>query len=150
MRTLFESREAAGVELYPRLNISADALFYAHTPSAVEVAYALSLRCGGELRAGLPSRDVTGREVWLVDDGTSELSRLECALAILRRLGADPLYLAVPVAPRGAEQAGLVDGVYALYVSSQLGESRLYRYPAEEPRWLVTSASASRAWHDRW
>ena len=151
MWTIFESREAAGAELYAMLTLERDALVYALTPEAIEVAYALVLRSGSVLRQCGSTAPVAGRAVWLVDDGDSPLECVARALVKLRAGRPRRLYLAAPVMRRDVRVESLIDGLYKVYWAAVVSrDARLYRFNAPESKWFLTSMSAARAWEDRW
>lgn len=52
-----------------------------------------------EYRAGRPPVDVKKKRVYLVDDGLATGATMSAAVQAVRQLGADPVIVAVPVAP---------------------------------------------------
>ncbi len=67
-------------------------------------------------RAGAPNHEINGREVVLVDDGVATGSTLKAALRYLRKTGAKPIIVAVPVGPADTilELKGVSDRVVCL------------------------------------
>ena len=65
----------------------------------VDLARLLSL-----YRSGRPALDLAGKRVIIVDDGIATGASATVACRVTRRLGADEIVLAVPVAPHGWER----------------------------------------------
>ncbi len=72
-------------------------------------------RQAGAFRRGRPAADLPGRTAVIVDDGIATGSTALAACSIARRMGADRVVMATPVAPRDA--AGLFEGVVDEFVA---------------------------------
>jgi hypothetical protein len=150
MHTIFESRDAAGVELFSRMAMTRDDRVFVASPGALEVAYAVTLRHGGEPEWLGALGDLGGRQVWLVDDGLASRNQLLSWLARLRRRGPRTVFLAAPMSRRHPEIDRLVEGqVSVFWVQGVPSDVRLYDQPARDPRWILRALAASSAWQER-
>ena len=150
MCTVFESRDAAGVELFSRMEMGPGDAVYVATPGALEVGYAVALRHGSDPQWLGACGDLSGRVVWLVDDGMATRNHLVSWLATIRSRCPRSLYLAVPMSRRHAEVDRLVDGHVSVYWANGAGSgTRLYGQPERDPRWIRVALAASTAWRER-
>jgi len=150
MAVVFESRNAAALELYPTIPLERGALVVVLSEGAVAVAYPLVVRRGCELRELRCLREVDGRDVWLIDDGEADSATLQAALRRIRSGSPRSLRLAAPVLPRRVIEGCTIDGFAKIYWTDAVDPALpLYRRQVSDASFLLRSAAASRIWDDR-